>query len=275
LSLEKLEQNGVFSWRLGGVIYESSSMMVKASRADCLNPDGTINAHPDPRHIDDDRRESCSSATWMTAEKTRKTGSRPSQGYAATDEQWRAFESEVEQIFAAAGVRVLHAKDLHHTEGEFAGWTVLRKQAFVARICRALSRHVPLGMSMSALKETYKSRAAESGRKRTVTPYTFCSNVIIQWVLTDIRVGRIANTDGVAFVLESGNEHNAEAEQNLRKVREKHKLENIPNSMSFVSKDGCRAIQMADLFAFYSRRHGVAMEKAPLHDAQTCRRARC
>jgi hypothetical protein len=43
-----VEQRGVFSWRLGGIIYESGSMIVKAARADCLNPDGTLNAYPDP-----------------------------------------------------------------------------------------------------------------------------------------------------------------------------------------------------------------------------------
>jgi hypothetical protein len=38
-----VEQNGIFSWRLGGIIYESSSLILKASRADCLNIDGTLN----------------------------------------------------------------------------------------------------------------------------------------------------------------------------------------------------------------------------------------
>lgn len=41
-----VDQNGLFSWRLGGVIYESSSLILKAARADCLNPDGTLNPHP-------------------------------------------------------------------------------------------------------------------------------------------------------------------------------------------------------------------------------------
>lgn len=43
-----VEQHEVFSWRLGGIIYESSSLILKASRADCLNADGTINRYPDP-----------------------------------------------------------------------------------------------------------------------------------------------------------------------------------------------------------------------------------
>jgi hypothetical protein len=194
-------------------------------------------------------------------------------GYAATADQWRSFEAEVEPIFAEYGVQLLHAKELHHTEGAFAGWSVLKKQAFVARLCRVMSRHVPLGMSMSALKETYKARAAASGRKRTVTPYTFCSNVIIDWVLTDIRVGKIANTEGVTFVLESGNEHNAEAEANFYQVRKQHQLDGILRSICFVPKEHCRAIQMADLFAFYSRRHGVEMEKAPLADRPRVQRS--
>jgi hypothetical protein len=43
-----VEQRGIFSWRLGGIIYKSSSLILKASRADCLNPDGKLNRYPDP-----------------------------------------------------------------------------------------------------------------------------------------------------------------------------------------------------------------------------------
>ena len=194
-------------------------------------------------------------------------------GYAATREQWKAFEDEVEPIFLEYGVSILHAMDLHHTVGEFTGWSVLKKQAFVARICAVLSRHALLGVSMSALKSVYKERAGESGRKRTVTPYTFCSNVILDWLLTDIRVGRIANTEGIELILESGHEHNSEAERNFEDVKRLHKLDGVLNSVSFVPKTNCRAIQMADLFAFYSRRHGVAMEKASEADRPTIQRS--
>jgi len=187
-------------------------------------------------------------------------------GYAATEEQWRAFEAEAEPIFSDYRVKILHASDLHRTDGEFKGWTILRKEAFVARLCAALSHHVPLGVSASALKTTYASRAAESGRKRTVKPYTFCANLILDWLLTDIKVGRIANTKGAAFIIESGHEHNAEAEQNFLDVRKLYKIEDILLSVQFVPKESSRAIQMADLFAFYSRRHGNTMEAAPLHD---------
>jgi Protein of unknown function (DUF3800) len=183
-------------------------------------------------------------------------------GSIARDTEWQAFESEVEHWFAEYGVNTLHAKELHDTDGDFENWSVLRKQAFVSRICQARTSHLMMGLSMSALKGTYQVRADESGRKRTVTPYTFCFNVIIDWVLTDFRTCGAANMEGVAFIVECGHENNPEAEKEFSVIRQLHSIEHILHSISFVPKESCRAIQLADLLAFYSRRCGVAMEKA-------------
>ena len=49
-------------------------------------------------------------------------------GYAASDEQWKAFETEVETWFTEVNVKILHAKDLHDTDGEFAGWSHLKSR---------------------------------------------------------------------------------------------------------------------------------------------------
>jgi hypothetical protein len=140
-------------------------------------------------------------------------------GYAATEAQWRGFETEVEPIFAEYGVKILHTKDLHNTDGEFEDWRLLKKQAFVARICSALSHYEPFGMSASAAKAVYAKRATESSRKRTITPYAWCFNLIINWVLTDIRIGRIAHEEGVSFILEMGHQNNVEAEKVFHDVR--------------------------------------------------------
>lgn len=184
-------------------------------------------------------------------------------GYIAPEDEWRKFETEVEPIFEKYDVEVLHAVDLEKTEGDFAGWTVLKKQSFVAQICRIMAPHVSLGMSMSAHKEIYKNRAAESERKRTVTPYTFCANGVLEWLMTDIRIGAAVRAQGVAFHLESGSQHNVETEQHLDSLRRLHsEVANSIKSISFVPKEQCRAIQMADLVAYYSRRHGDAMAKA-------------
>ncbi len=50
-----VEYRGIFTWRLGGVVNEAVDGIVKAARADCINADGTINSHPDPRAYRTDR----------------------------------------------------------------------------------------------------------------------------------------------------------------------------------------------------------------------------
>jgi hypothetical protein len=106
-------------------------------------------------------------------------------GYVASEEAWDKFEEEVAPAFAERNVSVLHAMDLNGTRGEFEGWSVLNKQAFVARIAQAASRHVTMGLSMSALKGTYKehSRYRAETERQTVTPYTFCFQVVCDWLL--------------------------------------------------------------------------------------------
>src|SRR5438876_9015029 len=54
-------------------------------------------------------------------------------GYIARDTEWEGFEAAIEKWFTEFNVKVLHAKQLHDTDGDFKGWTRLRKQAFVAR----------------------------------------------------------------------------------------------------------------------------------------------
>ena len=45
-------------------------------------------------------------------------------------------------------------------------------------------------------------------------------------------------------------------------MKEHFKLEQVLHSIDFVKKDSSRAIQLADLIAFYSRRDGIALLKS-------------
>ena len=55
-------------------------------------------------------------------------------------------------------------------------------------------------------------------------------------MLTDIRIGKSANEDGVAIILEAGHQNNREAEINFDQVKEIHDLDSILRSVSVVSK---------------------------------------
>ena len=142
-------------------------------------------------------------------------------GYVAKEEAWAAFESEVEPYFAERTVSVLHAVDLHGTRGDFKGWSVLNKQAFVARIMQVASEHVSFGVSMSAENGNYKDHSmyrADTSRT-TVAPYTFCFQVTCDWLLRDIRIGKRVHEEGIKFLLEAGHDNNAQAEKEFQWAR--------------------------------------------------------
>jgi hypothetical protein len=74
--------------------------------------------------------------------------------------------------------------------------------------------------------------------------------------------GRQEGQEGAAFILEDGHENNPEVEWNIGVVTEMFDLAEKIKSVSFVAKTSCRAIQAADLLAFYSRRHANDLLKA-------------
>jgi hypothetical protein len=185
-------------------------------------------------------------------------------GYVASEEAWAEFEKEVEPYFAERNVSILHATDLRGNRGEFKGWSVLKKEAFVARIALVAAKYVSFGVSLSTEKGNYKDHAVYriDTSRQTVAPYTFCFQVIVDWLLRDIRIGKRVHEEGIKFLLEEGHDNNAQAKKEFNWVREHFKLENVLHSIDFVKKDSCRAIQLADLIAFYSRRDGVALLKS-------------
>src|SRR5215831_18984922 len=80
-------------------------------------------------------------------------------GYAASDAQWTAFEEAVEPVFTKHRLGTLHTKDLHHTDGEFAGWSGAQKHQFVRDVCAVMADHIPFGMSVSVVKQQYAARS--------------------------------------------------------------------------------------------------------------------
>lgn len=175
-------------------------------------------------------------------------------GYVARDTEWVAFEQDVETWFTEFGVRALHAKELHDTLGEFAGWPVLKKQAFVSRICQARNPHAIKGVSVGTAKDKYAAWRRSSGKTGILTPYAFSFNAILDHLLRDTEAGRLAHAEGMRFVIELGHENNPDAVRVFQEVREKLGLADVLRDITFVSKNDCRAIQLADLWAFYSRR---------------------
>ena len=120
--------------------------------------------------------------------------------------------------------------------------------------------------SVSVRKGKYQARRKESRAQgmEKCTPYAYCFRVLCDrllsesnsWVSGTIRQVRAAiQAEGISFILERGHKNNSEVKLLFREVRQRHNLEGVLESISFQAKHDSRAIQLADLFAYYSRRN--------------------
>ena len=70
-------------------------------------------------------------------------------GYIARDDAWKSYEEAVQPIFLDYGVKILHARELYATDGDFSGWSGIKKQSFVAKLCMARAQRLMMGLSMA------------------------------------------------------------------------------------------------------------------------------
>jgi hypothetical protein len=83
----------------------------------------------------------------------------------------------------------------------------------------------------------------------------------------------------MAFLVESGNPNNSDVEPIFHRYVQTKEfgLEKALRSITFVPKDSCVAIQLADFIAYYTRRHTEACIKAggPLSELPPYPRRTC
>jgi len=185
-------------------------------------------------------------------------------GYIMDDEGWAAFERDAELICANRGFagRPLHAVDMQQNNPPYEDWSILNKQAFIAQLCLALKPHGPLGSSISVTRKFYERRAREAGRSSVYSPYAWAFQVILNWILTSVQIGKKVREEGVRFVVEQGSKNNdgiAHAYEYVARTYAEE-LGSTLRGLEFVPKGHSRAIQMADLLAYYSYRRGMHLE---------------
>ena len=183
-------------------------------------------------------------------------------GYIGTQESWRAFELDARRVMNEYGVTYIRGRDIHSNNGEYAGWTTDKKTEFITRLNQVLAPLVGLAISCATLKSVFNVRAI--GHVRTQSPFGFCFEMLIHRLVNDEGFSKVVRRPNVAlsFVIEEGNSNNNEIFQRYERLKAAHGTE-LPYfaGMTFAAKNSSIAIQMADLFAFLTRRQAVAMEK--------------
>lgn len=178
-------------------------------------------------------------------------------GYIARLDEWMAFEPKGRAYLDGNGVGVLHAVDLNQGRGDFKDWSVDRKLGFVRGLYDLFSPHALLGISGSAVHAQHKAKKALTGLSINQSAYGFCFNWILNRLLTDRE---IPPDDQLQFVVEEGSKNNSGLAESYYNIKKQHNIDRL-TGISFVSKESCVAIQMADMIAYYSRRHGERVEQ--------------
>jgi hypothetical protein len=187
-------------------------------------------------------------------------------GYIGFAPGWADFEKAAAEIYSNYGIgEVFHARDFHASDNVFRGWSRIKKQTYAREICDAAktAHAIEIGLTMSVLKSAYKQRKIETGLDRTMSPYGYCFGVIMNHLLVDEVLEKILGQNGVdiSFIIEGGNKNDNNILNVFNAVRRKYKLENKLKSISFMDKESSKALQLADFFAYYSRRTVEKSEK--------------
>lgn len=175
-------------------------------------------------------------------------------GYLADEAGWLRFGDRVEALCREMKVDVIHAREFDAQKDCFKGWTVIDKVRFLHGIADAMQGNVRMGISRSIPKALYKVRKVQSKLDSRLSAYGFAFGTIVFSLFKANEFGISEEAaDGVRFLVEDGNRNNRDLD---RYVQSEIRHGNLPatTSISFIGKRSCRAIQVADLYAFYSRR---------------------
>lgn len=181
-------------------------------------------------------------------------------GYVAHIDAWREFEIASEELLARYEVPVFHAKEFHDTKGAFSGWRKLKKRSFTKEWYDIAKPKLDMGISISMRQQNYRSRQKETGLNQSMSAYGCCFSSIVITLTRNPRTAPHIEREGISFFVESGNSNNNEIEDWFQDVRKIPAFKGKLKAISFVNKTSSRAIQLADFYVFYSRRHAV------LHD---------
>jgi hypothetical protein len=173
-------------------------------------------------------------------------------GFLGFQGHWENLEPILDEILNGYGVEVFHAKQFHDTKPPFKGWKKIKKLSFTEELfltTHGMLHGLSMTMSRAALQESKKEGAFAS-----MSPIGVCFSSIVTRLVTDPKMSAAVRKNGVSLLIESGNANNGELEVAFHMMSKLKAFEGVFRSISFVTKESCRAIQLADFIAFYSRR---------------------
>lgn len=181
-------------------------------------------------------------------------------GYVASEKSWSLFEERAGEYLRKHKIASIHAMDFENHKGEFKGWEPPERLAFLTGLCSILRTHVILGVSASTYKDAHRMAKARTGQGKNQSAYGWSFTAAQDLLLKDTGIRARLRTERLSYVIEDGNKHNAGVLRSFGAIKKEHNLSQV-DSMTFAKKNSTIALQMADVLAFYTRRHVAAMDR--------------
>lgn len=174
-------------------------------------------------------------------------------GYVATTQSWVGFEKGAAGLFEEFGVSVFHAIDFKRGTGSFKNWSRQRKIDLIDRMFELAFRGELIGVSISIKKSVWSEFKKIDRRNSGSSPLGMAFGLTLLRVCGESRFSSLIARDDCSFIVEHGNKNNAD----IAAIFNRHKRQStLPGakSLAFQAKADSRAIQLADFWAYYSRR---------------------
>jgi hypothetical protein len=175
-------------------------------------------------------------------------------GFYAPKTNWEALEPILDSLLNEYGIPVFHAKQFHDTKTPFENWRRVKKRSFTDELFGTTHGQIA-GVSVAIKRGEFEQAKKDQSKWDNMSAIGVCFSAIMVKIVTDKETGPVIKNQGISFLVEAGNRNNAEIENFFNKMAKEPVFEGCLRSINFISKSNCRAIQLADFLAFYSRRN--------------------
>lgn len=185
-------------------------------------------------------------------------------GYIGAYPDWIHFEQKAEPIFKKFGVNVLEGKKINATRGDFKNWKIKKKEDFVDRLQTVLRPAALYGIFYAIRTDEYDKAKADHKKNLNESAFGYAFRIVMDSIFRAAIVRKAHEKKGwrTQIILEQGNANNADAQRIYNQQLVHSQYGHLLGGFSEAPKDSSRALQMADLLAFYARRYSVECAKA-------------
>ena len=175
-------------------------------------------------------------------------------GYMASLIGWERYEEHSRRIYDRFEIGdVLHAKEFHGTKPPFKTWTFAKKLTFLD----LLFENHPLqwGVAVSISKKQFAAMKEHPAIGPNMSPFGLAFGSILHTLVRGNPIGGIVQAEGLSVIVESGHRNSGDMERTFHHYKKHEMFSGALRTISFDDKNSARALHLADLLAFYSRRH--------------------